>query len=49
MQRNMTQYKRHFLRTERRATKKKEYEIVQTNIPKAGGKNTLIKIKKSIP
>ena len=48
MQRNMTQYKRYFLRYRRKDYKKKEYEIVQTNIPTVK-KKTLIKIKSPIP
>jgi hypothetical protein len=43
----MKQYKRYFCVTERRTTKK-EYGIVQTNIPTAK-KKTLIKIKEFIP
>ena len=39
MQRNMTQYKRYFLRYRKTDYKKKEHEIVQTNIPTAKKKN----------
>jgi hypothetical protein len=45
IQRNMTQYKRYFLPTEERTTKKNMKLFKQTFLKR---KNTLIKIKKSI-